>query len=174
MNNEIFYFLYGFSYQSPAVDFAAVFFADIFPYIVVMAAGMFLLFHHEVIRAESPLQVLLEKKREVITVFLSGFFAYLISEVLKNLFHTVRPFVLLSEFPFLFSQGGYAFPSGHAAFFSALAFSIFFLHRKAGIVFMFFALIIGIARIVVGVHFRIDILGGFVLGAFVAYLMKKV
>jgi len=37
---------------------------------------------------------------------------------------------------------------------------------------MFFAFLIGIARIIAGVHFPIDILGGFILGAGIAYLIK--
>jgi len=37
---------------------------------------------------------------------------------------------------------------------------------------MFFALLIGIARIIAGVHFPVDILGGFILGILTAYLVK--
>ena len=36
---------------------------------------------------------------------------------------------------------------------------------------MFFALLIGLARIIAGVHFPIDILGGFVLGGIVSFLV---
>jgi len=56
----------------------------------------------------------------------------------------------------------------------ALAFAIFLTHKKVGYWFMFFALLIGIARIIVGVHFPIDILGGFILGALIAYLVRFV
>jgi undecaprenyl-diphosphatase len=52
----------------------------------------------------------------------------------------------------------------------ALAFSIFFLHKKAGYYFMFFALLIGLARIMAGVHFPADILGGFVLGFAISFI----
>ena len=38
---------------------------------------------------------------------------------------------------------------------------------------MFFALLIGVARIIAGVHFPIDILGGFIIGFIVAYFIKK-
>ena len=70
----------------------------------------------------------------------------------------------------LFPETGFAFPSGHATFFAALAISIFFLNKKVGYIFIFFALLIGLARIMAGVHFPIDILGGFILGSLVAYL----
>lgn len=105
-------------------------------------------------------------------VFFSGFLAYFISEILKILFHTTRPFLALPNVQALFTESSYAFPSGHATFFSALAFAIFFLHKKAGYVFICFAVLIGVARIVAGVHFPVDILGGFVLGGLVAYLLR--
>jgi membrane-associated phospholipid phosphatase len=38
---------------------------------------------------------------------------------------------------------------------------------------MFFALLIGVARVIAGVHFPIDILGGFCIGFLVAYLFEK-
>lgn len=177
MNNQIFYFFYNLAHKSEIFDQIAVFFADTFPYVVVMLAGLFLLFHHEIAQAEDPFRVFWEKKREIIKVFGASFLAYFISEIFKFLFHTPRPFVALLDVSSLFTQGGYAFPSGHATFFSALAFSIFFMHKKAGYVFMVFALLIGVARIVAGVHFPVDILGGFILGGVVAYLvayfMKK-
>jgi undecaprenyl-diphosphatase len=171
MNNQIFYFFYNLSHRSAFLDNIIIFFADTFPYIVVMLAGLFLLFHHEIAQAEDPFRVFWEKKREFIKVLGASFLAYFISVILKILFHTSRPFLALPGVSSLFIEAGYAFPSGHASFFSALAFSIFFMHKKAGYVFMTFALLIGLARIVAGVHFPGDILGGFVLGGAVAYLV---
>jgi membrane-associated phospholipid phosphatase len=173
MNEKIFYYLYALPHQSPALYTLVIFLADYLPYIVVILAGLFLLFHHEIIWAENPFRVFWEKKTEIIKVFGTAFLATLISEILKYLFHTSRPFIALKEVSSLFDQAGYAFPSGHATFFSALAFSIFFLHKKAGSVFIFFAVIIGLARIIAGVHFPVDILGGLVLGAIVAFLSHK-
>lgn len=178
MNNQIFYFFYNLAHKSDILDQVFVFFADIFPYAVVILAGLFLLFHHEVFRAESPFQVFLEKKKEILLVFFSSFLAYFSSEILKYLFHTARPFLILPNVQALITESSNAFPSGHSAFFSALAFSILFLHKKAGYIFMSFAFLIGVARITVGVHFPIDILGGFVLGVttsyFVAFIAKSV
>ena len=141
MNNQIFFFFYNLAHQSVFFDEIVVFTAVYFPFVVVIFAGLFLLFHHEVLQAENPFRVFLEKKKEVLVVFLSGFSAYLLSVILKTLFHTLRPFLALPNVQALFSETGFAFPSSHAAFFSALAFSLFFLHKKAGYVFMFFALL---------------------------------
>ena len=174
MNNSIFFFFYSLAHQSKIFDNMVIFLAVYFPYVVVILAGLFLLFHHEVLQAENPFRVFLQKKKEMLLVFLSGFLAYFMSVILKILFHTFRPFLALPQVHSLFTETGHAFPSGHATFFSALAVSLFFLHKKAGYVFMFFALIIGLARIVAGVHFPIDILGGFILGALVAFFVKDV
>jgi undecaprenyl-diphosphatase len=74
----------------------------------------------------------------------------------------------------LLNKTDFSFPSGHATFFMALGFGIFFSHKKAGYVFIFFALLIGIARIIAGVHFPVDILSGFILGAIIAYLVRVI
>lgn len=169
MNNRIFYFFYNLAHQSALVDKLIVFFGVYFPYIVVIMAGLFLLFHHEVFRAENPWKVFLQKKKEILLAFFTGSLAWVLAKVLKLFIHTARPFVAMPNVHALFPESGYAFPSGHATFFSALAVSIFFFHKKAGYVFILFAVIISFARIAGGVHFPVDIVGGFILGAIVSY-----
>ena len=81
-------------------------------------------------------------------------------------------------YSFFFIEAGSSFPSGHATFFMGLAVALFFIDKKIGYLFMFFALIIGLARIIAGAHFPVDILGGFILGSLVsvsvAYFAKNV
>ncbi len=171
MNNAIFYFFYNLAYQSAFMDKLIVFFAVYFPYIVIISAGVFLLMHHEVFKADNTFQIFLQKKKEILGAFFVGALAYILSQLLKFLFHTPRPFDVFPNVRPLFAESGFGFPSGHATFFMALAVSIFFSHKKAGYVFMVFALIIGLARVAAGVHFPIDILGGFILGGCVSYLV---
>lgn len=178
MNNAIFSFFYNLAHQSAIFDKLVIFTAIYFPYAVVILAGLFLLFHHEILGAEDPYRVFMEKKKEIFSVFFSVVLAGIIVEILKVLIHNPRPFDVLSQMSTLFPETGYAFPSFHATVFSALAVSLFFLHKKAGYIFMLFALLIGLARIIAGVHFPIDILGGFILGGaiscLVAYFSKNV
>jgi len=169
MNDAIFYFFYNFTHQSILLDKLFVFFAVYFPFIVILLAGLFLIFYRKSLR-------------EFCLVFFSSGITVVIALILKKLIHTDRPFIALQNVQSLFSESGFAFPSGHTAFFSALAFSTFFLSssttvtagrsKKAGYYFIFFALLIGLARIVTGVHFPIDILGGFALGFIVSYGVK--
>lgn len=164
MNNAIFYFFYNLTHQSQFVDNIIVFFAVYFPYLVILLAGVFLLFY-------LPAQTGRKSWREFFLVFFSGGLAVFFDLILKHFIHSPRPFSAFSNVHALFSETGYAFPSGHATFFAALAVAIFFLNKKAGYVFLLFALLIGIARIIAGVHFPVDILGGFILGGIVSYLV---
>ncbi len=172
MNDNIFLFFYNFSHQGIFLDKLIVFFAQTFPYLVVLIAVIFLLYHHEVISADKPFKIFLQKWKEIILVFFTGIFAWCLAFILKNIFQTQRPFDSLPEVISLFPETGYGFPSGHATFYMALAVSIYLTHKKAGYFFIFFALLIGIARIAGGVHSPIDILGGYILGIFTAYLVR--
>ncbi len=170
MNDAIFSFLYGLSHQYGFLDRLIVFFAHYFPFCVIFFAAVFLALHHEVLWHEHPFRALKQKWREIAMVFAAGAAAWVLAHLLKELFYTSRPLGLVSDLQPLFAKTGHAFPSGHAAFFSALAFAIFGSHRRAGYVFLIFALLISLARVAAGVHYPIDILGGFALGAIVVYL----
>ena len=172
LNNQIFFIFYNLAHQSVFGDKLIVFLSQTFPYAVILLAGIFLLFHHDVLPSQNPFKIFGKKWKEIMLVFFSGIFAWCLAQVLKLLIHTERPFLSLLNVHNLVTESGYSFPSGHATFFMALAFSIFFSHKKAGYWFMFFALLIGLARIIAGVHFPIDILGGFILGAGTAYLVR--
>ncbi|OGI85692.1 hypothetical protein A3A01_00050 [Candidatus Nomurabacteria bacterium RIFCSPLOWO2_01_FULL_39_17] len=174
MNNQIFYFFYNLAHKSEFFDKLVIFFADTFPYLVILLALIFLLIHHKVLLSKNPLREFAQKWRGILFVFFSGGFAWLIAKIMKIMIHAPRPFAVLPDVQALLSETGLAFPSGHATFFSALAVSIFFSYKKAGYVFMFFAFLIGLARIIAGIHFPLDILGGFVLGSVIAYFLKNI
>jgi membrane-associated phospholipid phosphatase len=174
MNESIFYFFYNLAHQSVILDKVFIFIAVYLPYVVIIAAGVFLLMHHEVFKAENPWQVVLQKKKEILMVFFVSCSSWVAASLLKIIIQLPRPFVALSDVSALIEENGFTFPSGHATFYMALAVAIFLTHKKTGYVFVFLALLIGIARIMVGVHFPVDILAGFVLGAMIAYFVKNV
>ena len=171
MNTAIFYFLYNFAHRSEIFDKVIIFFAVYFPFVVILFAILFLLFR-QYQKCQGLTLPFKAKFEEVGMVILSIGAASIVSKVLKILIHAARPFDALPRVYSLFAETGFTFPSDHATFFLALAVSIFFINKKTGALFMFFALIIGLARIMAGVHFPIDILAGFILGALVACSAK--
>ncbi len=97
--------------------------------------------------------------------------AWLVGFLIKWLWPVARPFVKLSEvLPLISVSDAGAFPSGHATFFFALALAVYALDQKLGQWLIAGAVIIGLARIMAGVHWPGDILGGFVLAGLVVLI----
>lgn len=174
MNITLFYFFYQFAHQSIIGDMFITFFAQTLPYIVIVAVGLFLLFHHEVFRKKQPLRAFVQKSKEIIFVFVSSAIAWILADILKKIFQTPRPFAALTDVASVFPETGYAFPSQHATFFMALGVSMVFVHKKVGYFFVVCAVVIGLARITAGVHFPVDIMAGFVIGGFVAFVFNLI
>ena len=118
-----------------------------------------------------------DKKRElwmIIQSFASATVArFVFTEIIRYFWNRPRPFEVLQNVNQLIShETGGSFPSGHAAFFFALATGVFFYKKWWGVLFYAFALAIGLGRIATGLHWPSDILGGAVVGIFSAWLIK--
>ncbi len=84
---------------------------------------------------------------------------------IKWYFAIPRPFLQFPEVVKLFSYGGFdSFPSGHAALSAALATVGYIYNKRFGVILYICALLVGISRVVAGVHFPFDIVVGYMLG----------
>lgn len=93
------------------------------------------------------------------------------SSWIKPLFSRLRPCKTLEHIRLLVHCGsGYSFPSAHATNISA-AFTIFiYFYRKYSAIWITIILLIGLSRISVGVHYPLDVLGGYLIGASISIL----
>lgn len=173
MNNLIFLKIFSLAHQSVLQDYVIWFFAVPFIYIMVIVAAIFIFIYYKFYKIKDIFIILRDKWKEIFLIFFSPAIAWGIASLLKVLIHTDRPFIILSNIHALFAESGYAFPSGHATAISALAFAIYFKNKRWGYVFMIAGLLIGFARVAAGVHFPIDIIGGYIIGFLVAFLVKK-
>lgn len=120
-----------------------------------------------------------EKKhhiRHIVMLIGTSVGAWAAAHFFKNLINYPRPD--LSKALFLpLDAGSQGLPSGHAAFMFALAATMYSFDKKAGYALYALAIITGIARVLAGVHFWYDILGGAILGYAVSqcviYLSKR-
>lgn len=179
MDIILFRYLNSLAGTSPFLDSLIVFFATTFSVLVIIASSVFLFYHQETKMGENAWPSFRRKSREIFFVFLVSLLAWGIAVLLKDFFGNVRPYDILSGVTKLFNPGDpFSFPSGHATFFSALAASLYFYHKRLGLLFAFFAVLIGLARVVSGIHYPSDILTGFgvgiVVAGIVAYFRKKV
>ncbi|MBI1839061.1 MAG: phosphatase PAP2 family protein [Candidatus Colwellbacteria bacterium] len=91
-----------------------------------------------------------------------------VTELIRFFYHRPRPFVT-HQVHQLISESDWSFPSGHSAFFFAMATAIYLYNKKWGIGFFIAAIFMNISRIIGGVHYPLDILGGAAVGILVAY-----
>lgn len=172
MNEIIFNMFYGLAHQSRALDIAITFLAQYFPFVVLSVLLVYLFEHRD------------DPKKGVRDLFVVGataVAAYVIAYAFKYTFDTARPFDAWLWVKPLVAESGPAFPSGHATFFMALASSLWFYHKRLAMFFGISAVAIGSARVMAGVHWPVDILGGLLLGYilgtgmyyFYVYLIKR-
>lgn len=91
------------------------------------------------------------------------------ARVLKPGVGRIRPCYELENVRLLVPCGGkHAFPSSHAANTFAAAVTCAFFYRRLTGLFVAFSLLVGFSRIVAGVHYPGDVLGGFLLGGLIA------
>lgn len=153
-NLDVFNFIHGWSGRFFPLDIAGIFFAEYLPYFLVV--GFLILVFCEpgprrklYLFAEGTLAVILARG--------------IITESIKFFYSVQRPFSLLGFSP-LVSESAPSFPSGHMAFFFALAIVVWFANRKWGIWYFVLTAVMGIARIYAGVHWPLDIIGGAAVG----------
>ncbi len=163
-NQSLFQFLYSFAHHSKITDYLFVFCASYIPYIIVL-----LLVYIYFKKNHTP------KDRKMIALaFVAGVIArFILKGIIVYLYPHPRPYIVLSNIHPLISQipseSYQSFPSGHAIFFFAVATVVYFYHKKLGKLLFVGSLLMVISRIIVGVHFPYDIVGGIVLGIIVGY-----
>jgi membrane-associated phospholipid phosphatase len=92
--------------------------------------------------------------------------AVLLNSLLKLFFNRARPQVI----PWFWQEGDASFPSGHASMAAALAVTLTALLWRtryrwlAGLLGVVYTLLMGVARVYLGVHYPTDVLGGWAEG----------
>jgi undecaprenyl-diphosphatase len=160
INDEIFYTINSLS-KIPFWANLSLFLSYFFTYILIFLLIIFFIFFGK------------RKMYNFSLLFLSGIFSWILANIFKNIFSINRPFIDLNIAP-LYSEVGYSFPSVHMTVLTAISFIVFSLNKKIGIIFFMISIITGVSRIIIGVHYPLDILGGLILGLIVSFSLIKI
>lgn len=117
------------------------------------------------------------ERRALVLFLVAAPITLLAIKLIHLIYFEPRPFMhLVNIQPLIDHTIDASFPSVHTSVAFALAFSYFLIKSRFFWIFLILALWIGFARIYVGVHYPLDILGGIVLGfitAFFPLLLKR-
>ena len=169
MNQQIFYFLNNFAGQSICLDSLIIFCSK---YLIFWVVVFFVCCY--LCECSKTKELLRCIKSGVIIIF-SSFAIWGVSQIINSFYYSPRPFLVLDELNLLFVSGnGDSFPSGHTTFIFTLAFmSYYCCSRWMSNFFVVVAFLIALSRIIAGVHWPLDIVGGIILAGVGTLLIKK-
>lgn len=163
----IFELISSFSGRFFILDTLGVVFAKYLPHFLLLLFLLFIFLH--------------KSWRKRLFIFLYTAIGLIVSngvivKIVRALYDKPRPFDVMEISTLLDHSSGFSFPSGHASFLFALAFIVYLFNKKWGWWFIGFAVLNGLARIFVGIHWPLDILGGIAVGGIssgIVYFLLK-
>lgn len=159
------------------LDGLALFFAKYFEFFLIFFLLLFLVSDPAGVAPRRPYGAGFRKHWQmVISSFLAAIISrFIITDLIRYFFPRMRPFVehqvnlLINH-----SASEPSFPSGHAAFYFALAIVVYFYNKRIGWGFILGAFLISLSRVFVGIHWPFDILVGAIVGIFSGWLVLAI
>jgi len=163
---KLFYFFNNFAGKSALFDALIVFLVSYFPLIIIAAFLLLLYFSAYA-------------KKEKLNIFWATFVSavaarFVITEIIRFFYYRPRPFLAheLNQLIYTSVNTG-SFPSGHSAFFFAMATAVYLYNKKWGSGFFIAAILMNVSRVIAGAHYPSDILGGAAIGMLTGFVVYK-
>lgn len=167
MEQTIFFSIFNFFNATTFGSVAAIFFASWLPVLLVI----FLFFYEWRVRSGQKISSVL---RASIVLFTPATVALIVSELIKFIAPTPRPFLVFDITPLVsVSEGMGSFPSTHASFFAALAFTLYLQNHPLRKWYFATMIFVALGRVAVGVHFPTDVFVGIILGFVISVIAVR-
>ena len=114
-----------------------------------------------------------DRVRFTMLLVLSLPIAYILAKIGGHLYMNDRPFVVGHFTPLVEHGVDNGFPSDHTLLASALAAVVTVIRPRIGAILWIFAIVIGVCRVLAGVHHAIDIIGAMVIAVVAVYATYK-
>lgn len=101
---------------------------------------------------------------------IGGAITFILSRIGSHVYHDPRPFVVGHFAPLIPHGNDNGFPSDHTLASAFLAYTALYFSKPLGWYMVTIALLIGVSRVLTGVHHVIDIIGSFIIAGIGCYL----
>lgn len=98
---------------------------------------------------------------------------YIVAKLTSLGFYNPRPFVVEDLVPLISHAPDNGFPSDHTLLSSAIAAVVWCFHRSLGSLLLAVAFLVGMARVLAGVHHVSDVLGSILIATIVTAVTKR-
>lgn len=168
MNSQLLLLINGWAGHNALLDALMVFCARYLIYVVFAAAAVCFV-------------LLVLKKEWRAALYYAGtlIVSFILLQIAARLYVDHRPFVDYHVHQLVAHASGKSFPSDHTTATAAIGLGLLLFTRfkKTGALIVLAALVIGFARVFVGIHYPIDIAGGLLtalVGALVVWLIQRI
>jgi len=103
-------------------------------------------------------------------LFLSSFSAWFLAELIKNIVRIPRPITS----GLIVAEKGFSFPSQHASVTMIVGVVMYSMDKRIGAVLIVLSLLVGLSRVVLGVHYVVDIFAGWTVGILLGLVFIKI
>ena len=165
MNQKIFFKLNNLVGKSKFFDLTLIFWAKYFPFVFWLWLIIIFLF-------PNVGKGLILSRERIVYIHLTGIIVWLIVLLIKIIHFTPRPYLTKRTKALIRKKkSSSAFPSGHTALFFALGGIFICFSLPLGISVFVCAFLVGLSRLISGLHWPIDILGGAIIGISIAFFI---
>lgn len=116
-----------------------------------------------------------EKQKQIIFFGVTALpIIFLISRLVGRFYYDPRPFVVGHFVPLIPHEPDNGFPSDHTLLGAALASVIYLFNRKISWIAWIFTILIGVSRVLAGIHHLVDIAGSIIISIFAGFFVYHV
>lgn len=144
------------------INFVAIFAAQYLIFIIIILGIAYFL--------HRPIH---EKREIVIFSLITLPIIFIISRICSAMYFNPRPFVENQFLALIPHKANNGFPSDHTLLSSAVAMIVWQFNKKIGWFLLFLALMVGLARVYVGVHHHMDIFASIIISFVTVIITQK-